>query len=230
MQDAEYMRMALELAGKGRGRTAPNPMVGAVLVRDGRIIGQGYHARCGGLHAERAALESCTEPPRGATLYVTLEPCCHQGRQPPCTDAILAAGITRVVVGSGDPNPLVAGKDVEILRRSGVTVDTGVLQAECDALNRVFFHYIRTRRPYVTLKYAMTLDGKTPPAPGSPDGSPARRRAGACIRTATPARPSWWASARCWRMTRCSPAGSRAGGIRCASSAIPACAPRRAAG
>lgn len=128
MRDTDYMRMALELAERGCGWTAPNPMVGAVVVKDGRIIGQGWHARCGGLHAERHALANCTEDPRGAVMYVTLEPCCHHGRQPPCTDAILEAGIARVVVGSDDPNPLVAGKGLEILRRSGVEVETGVLQ------------------------------------------------------------------------------------------------------
>lgn len=161
MKDAGYMRLALDLAQQGCGWTNPNPMVGAVIVKNGRIIGQGYHHRCGGLHAEREALKNCAEPPEGATLYVTLEPCCHQGRQPPCTDAILDAGIRRVVVGSGDPNPLAAGKGLEILRSHGVEVEAGVLQPECDALNRVFFHFIQTRRPYVVMKYAMTLDGKT---------------------------------------------------------------------
>ncbi len=160
MNDIDYMRLALSLAEKGLGWTSPNPMVGAVIVKDGRIIGQGYHRRCGDLHAERDALANCGESPAGATMYVTLEPCCHHGRQPPCTEAILSAGIARVVVGSDDPNPLVAGKGLEQLRVSGVTVETGLLRKECDALNRVFFHYIRTGRPYVTMKYAMTLDGK----------------------------------------------------------------------
>lgn len=160
MGDQEYMQRALALAELGWGWTSPNPMVGAVLVKDGRIIGEGYHARCGTLHAERAALAACTEDPRGATLYVTLEPCCHQGRQPPCTDAILEAGISRVVVGSGDPNPQVAGKGLDILRRAGVQVTEGVCTEACQALNDVFFHYIRTGTPYVVLKYAMTLDGK----------------------------------------------------------------------
>ena len=110
MEDLDHMRLAVELAKRGTGWTAPNPLVGAVLVKDGTIIGQGWHAKCGELHAERHALQNCTASPRGATLYVTLEPCCHQGRQPPCTDAILEAGIARVVVGSSDPNPLVAAK------------------------------------------------------------------------------------------------------------------------
>ncbi len=160
MDDQDYMRLALTLAQKGAGWSSPNPMVGAVVVKDGRVIGEGYHARCGELHAERAALNACTENPAGGTIYVTLEPCCHHGRQPPCTDAILEAGLARVVIGSGDPNPQVAGKGLDILRRHGLSVTEHVLEAECLALNDVFFHYIRTKRPYVVLKYAMTLDGK----------------------------------------------------------------------
>ena len=160
MEDQDYMRLALELAKRGCGWTNPNPMVGAVLVKHGRIIGQGYHTRYGELHAEREALKACTESPEGATMYVTLEPCCHHGKQPPCTDAILEAGIARVVVGSEDPNPLVAGKGLERLRVQGVEVATGVLRDACDALNQVFFHFIQTRRPYVVMKYAMTMDGK----------------------------------------------------------------------
>ena len=160
MNDTEYMRLALSLAERGMGWTSPNPMVGAVVVKDGRIIGQGWHARCGDLHAERNALKNCTESPVGAAIYVTLEPCCHHGRQPPCTDALIQAGIARVVVGSDDPNPLVAGKGVQILRDHGIEVETGVCREECDALNRVFLHYIQTGRPYVVMKYAMTMDGK----------------------------------------------------------------------
>ncbi len=160
MNDNDYMRLALELAERGRGYTSPNPMVGAVLVKEGRIIGQGWHRRCGDLHAERNALADCKEDPRGATLYVTLEPCCHTGRQPPCVDAVLAAGISRVVVGSGDPNPLVNGKGIAILREHGVAVTEHVLEAECTRLNEVFFHYIQTGRPFGVMKYAMTMDGK----------------------------------------------------------------------
>lgn len=177
MKESDYMRRALELAR--RGRTSPNPMVGAVIVREDRVIGEGWHQRCGALHAERHALANCTEDPAGATMYVTLEPCCHQGRQPPCTDAILEAGIRNVVVGSDDPNPLVSGKGLDILRRHGVEVKTGVLREECDALNRVFFHYIRTGRPYVVMKYAMTLDGKIATRTGASQwitGEEARRR------------------------------------------------------
>ena len=160
MDDKDYLRLAAELAERGAGWVSPNPLVGAVLVRDGHIIGQGWHARCGGLHAERAALADCREDPAGATLYVTLEPCCHYGKTPPCTEAIIGEGITRVVVGSDDPNPLVSGKGFQILREHGISVVTHVLKEECDAINQVFFHYIRTGRPFVAMKYAMTLDGK----------------------------------------------------------------------
>lgn len=160
MSDEEYMRLAMELAKKGCGFTSPNPMVGAVIVKDGKIIGQGWHERYGQAHAERNALASCKESPRGATIYVTLEPCCHHGKQPPCTDAIIETGIRRVVVGSKDPNPLVAGKGIEILRKHGIEVTEHVLREECDKINEVFFHYITTGRPFVVMKYAMTLDGK----------------------------------------------------------------------
>ena len=160
MNDIDYMRLALQLAARGEGWTSPNPMVGAVIVKGGRIIGQGWHERYGELHAEQNALRACTEDPAGATMYVTLEPCCHHGKQPPCTDAVLEAGIGRVVVGSADPNPLVAGRGIEILRTHGIEVTEGVLRAECDALNRIFFHFITTKRPFVSMKYAMTMDGK----------------------------------------------------------------------
>ncbi len=160
MNDRDYMRIALQLAEKGRGWTNPNPMVGAVIVKDGRIIGQGWHERYGQPHAERNALAACTADPRGATLYATLEPCCHHGKQPPCVDAILAAGIRRVVVGSADPNPLVSGKGIALLRSHGIEVSENVLREECDRLNRIFFHYITTKRPFVLMKYAMTMDGK----------------------------------------------------------------------
>lgn len=160
MKDEEYMRLALQLAEKGCGRTAPNPMVGAVIVKDGRIIGQGLHKKYGMPHAEREALASCTESPFGATLYVTLEPCCHYGKKPPCVDAVLEAGLQRVVIGTADPNPLVGGKGIRILRENGVEVTEHVLQEECRQLNEVFFHYIQTKRPFTVMKYAMTMDGK----------------------------------------------------------------------
>lgn len=160
MTEERYMRRAIELAKQGLGWTSPNPMVGAVIVKDGRVIGEGYHARCGQLHAERNALGNCTVDPAGATMYVTLEPCCHTGRTPPCTEAILERGIAHVVVGSRDPNPEVAGGGVAVLREQGVKVTEDFLREECDALNPVFFHYITTKTPYVAMKYAMTADGK----------------------------------------------------------------------
>lgn len=163
-EDEHYMRMALDLAEKGRGRAAPNPVVGAVIVgTDGSVIGQGCHERYGDLHAERNALKNCREAGKsavGATMYVTLEPCCHHGKQPPCTEAILEAGIRRVVVGSADPNPKVAGGGIRILREHGIEVTEGVLKEACDESNRIFFHYITTGTPYVVMKYAMTMDGK----------------------------------------------------------------------
>lgn len=150
----------MELARKGEGWTSPNPMVGAVIVKEGRVIGEGYHTRCGGLHAERQAIASLRESAKGATLYVTLEPCCHHGKTLPCTEAILEQGIGRVVIGSRDPNPLVAGKGAAMLRAAGVQVEEDFLREECDRLNPVFFHYITRGTPYVVMKYAMTADGK----------------------------------------------------------------------
>ena len=160
MTDRDYMSRAIELAKLGIGWTNPNPMVGAVIVKDGRIIGEGYHRRCGELHAERNAIASLTEPADGASIYVTLEPCCHYGRTPPCTEAILEQGITRVVIGSRDPNPKVAGRGVRILREAGIQVEEDFMREECDRLNPVFFHYITSKTPYVIMKYAMTADGK----------------------------------------------------------------------
>lgn len=160
MTDRDYMQLALELAEKGRGWVHPNPMVGAVVVKNNRIIGTGYHQQCGGLHAERNALAACKESSNGATMYVTLEPCCHFGKTPPCTDAIIENRIARVVIGSADPNPKVAGKGVNLLRQKGIEVQQGVLQDTCDNLNKIFFHFITTHTPYVTMKYAMTMDGK----------------------------------------------------------------------
>lgn len=156
----EYMRRAILLAKKARGFTNPNPMVGAVIVKEGRIIAEGYHRKCGELHAERDAFTHLTESADGATIYVTLEPCCHYGKQPPCTEAIVEHGISRVVIGSRDPNPLVAGKGVKYLKEHGIEVIEDYLRDECDEINPVFFHYITTKKPYVVMKYAMTTDGK----------------------------------------------------------------------
>lgn len=160
MTDQEYMLRAIWLAKKGEGWTNPNPMVGAVIVKDGRIIGEGYHKKCGELHAERNAIASLTESAEGATIYVTLEPCCHYGKTPPCTEAIIEQKIKKVVIGSRDPNPKVAGKGAQVLREAGITVVEDFMREECDRLNPVFFHYITTKTPYVVMKYAMTLDGK----------------------------------------------------------------------
>nr|WP_300651012.1 bifunctional diaminohydroxyphosphoribosylaminopyrimidine deaminase/5-amino-6-(5-phosphoribosylamino)uracil reductase RibD [uncultured Anaerobutyricum sp.] len=163
MPEEKYMRRAIELAKKGSGHVNPNPLVGAVIVRDGEIIGEGYHECYGQLHAERNAIANAKKRGNsleGSTIYVTLEPCCHYGKTPPCTEAIIEEKIARVVVGSDDPNPLVSGKGFQMLRGKGIEVIPHFLKEECDAINHVFFHYIRTGTPYVAMKYAMTMDGK----------------------------------------------------------------------
>lgn len=160
------MRRAIHLAKKGCGYTNPNPMVGAVIVKDGKIIGEGYHEKIGGLHAERNALKNCTEDPKGAEIYVTLEPCCHYGKTPPCTQALIEAGIRKVYVGNTDPNPKVDGGGIKILKEHGIEVETGILSEECRQINDIFFHYIQNEIPYIALKYAMTLDGKIATATG----------------------------------------------------------------
>ena len=161
-----YMRRALALARQADGRTSPNPMVGCVVVKDGRIISEGFHEHIGGYHAERNALLHCHEDPAGAELYVTLEPCCHTGRTPPCTDIIIEKKIARVFVGAMDVNPIVAGKGVQILRDAGIEVTTGILEDECRKLNEVFEYYMTAHLPFVDAKYAMTLDGKIATASG----------------------------------------------------------------
>ena len=160
MTDQNYMLQAIQLAKQGEGWTNPNPMVWAVIVKNGRIIGKGYHKKCGELHAERNAIASLTESAEGATIYVTLEPCCHYGKTPPCTEAIIEQKIKRVVIGSRDPNPKVSGKGIKMLQEAGIEVIEDFMRKECDRLNPVFFHYITTKTPYVVMKYAMTLDGK----------------------------------------------------------------------
>ena len=180
MDDIQFMRLALRLAHKGFGATSPNPMVGAVLVKHKKIIGRGWHRQAGLPHAEIEALHDAQKRgnhPRGATLYVTLEPCCTHGRTPPCTDAILAAEIKRVVIGATDPNPKHAGIGFKILKRAGITLVQGVLAAECSRLNEAFNHWIVRRTPFVTVKAAMTLDGKIATASGESKwitGEPAR--------------------------------------------------------
>lgn len=181
--DRQYMMMAMAEAEKGVGAVSPNPMVGAVIVKDGKVIGKGHHVRYGGLHAEREALLDCKangESPVGATMYVTLEPCCHYGKQPPCTDAIVEAGIARVVAGLGDPNPLVCGKGLEILRSAGIVTECGLCENALMEQNRVFLKYITSRRPWTVLKYAMTADGKIAAVSGDSkwiSGEQSRRKA-----------------------------------------------------
>lgn len=154
------MRRALRLAEKGRGWTLPNPMVGAVLIKDGKRIGEGYHSRYGEAHAEVEAFKSCTESPEGATLYVTLEPCCHHGKTPPCVDSVIASGVKKVVMASQDPSEKVNGKGITKLREAGIEVEVGLLRDEAELLNQDFFTYHKKKRPYITLKAAVSLDGK----------------------------------------------------------------------
>ncbi|MBP7462460.1 MAG: bifunctional diaminohydroxyphosphoribosylaminopyrimidine deaminase/5-amino-6-(5-phosphoribosylamino)uracil reductase RibD [Candidatus Delongbacteria bacterium] len=155
------MKRALKLARRGYGTVSPNPMVGAVLVKDQRIIGEGYHRAAGRPHAECEALSRCREDPRESDLYVNLEPCAHTGRTPPCTQAIIRAGIKRVIIAGRDPNPQVNGKGVAQLRQAGIEVTEGVLEKAATRLNEFFFHHIKTQRPFCALKLALTLDGKT---------------------------------------------------------------------
>lgn len=164
--DEMYMERALALAAKGRGTTTPNPMVGAVIVKDGRVIGEGYHIRAGEGHAEVNAFKNAVEDVTGATMYVTLEPCSHYGKTPPCADKIVEKKIGRVVVGALDPNPLVAGRGIEKIRNAGIPVITGILAEKSIELNEVFMKYIVTKRPFVVLKAAMSLDGKIATAEG----------------------------------------------------------------
>lgn len=160
--DERFMKMAIDLAIRGISKVNPNPLVGAVIVKDGKVISSGYHKKYGDLHAERNAFKNLGEgvSAEGATMYVTLEPCCHYGKTPPCTEAIIENKIKKVVIGTLDPNPLVSGKGADILRDLGIEVVTGVLEKECKEINEVFIHYIKTKRPFVLMKYAMTLDGK----------------------------------------------------------------------
>ena len=165
--DIKYMRMALSLAKKGAGSVSPNPLVGAILVKNDKLISNGYHARFGGPHAEINAIQGAVEPVRGATLYCTLEPCSHTKKKtPPCAQRIIKEGIKRVVIGSIDPNPKVSGKSIRMLRAAGIEAKSGILSAECDELNRFFFKYITRGVPYITVKIAQTIDGKISREPG----------------------------------------------------------------
>jgi diaminohydroxyphosphoribosylaminopyrimidine deaminase/5-amino-6-(5-phosphoribosylamino)uracil reductase len=158
--DRHWMNRALELAERGRGHVEPNPLVGAVIVRDGKLVGEGWHQKYGQVHAEVNALAAAGQNAGGATLYVTLEPCCHHGKTPPCTDAVLAAGITRVVAAMSDPFPLVAGKGADQLQAAGVTVEVGICEPEARHLNAPYLTLVQKGRPYIHAKWAMTLDGK----------------------------------------------------------------------
>lgn len=158
--DEKYMKMAIEIAKTAMGHTSPNPMVGCVVVKDNKVISMACHEKYGEYHAERNALLRCKEDTNGAALYVTLEPCCHYGKTPPCTEIIIEKGIKKVYIGSLDSNPLVAGKGVNILKENGIEVETGILESECLKLNEIFYHYIKTNMPFIAMKYAMTIDGK----------------------------------------------------------------------
>jgi diaminohydroxyphosphoribosylaminopyrimidine deaminase/5-amino-6-(5-phosphoribosylamino)uracil reductase len=156
-----YMQQALALAEKGRFSVSPNPMVGCLIVKAGKIIGQGYHHQAGTPHAEIHALREAGAEAKDADVYVTLEPCCHYGRTPPCTDALIAAGVTRVYFACHDPNPEVAGKGSAALKAAGIQAEEGLCRSEAQQLNKIFFHFIQTKRPFVFSKWAMSLDGKT---------------------------------------------------------------------
>ncbi|MFZ0052987.1 MAG: bifunctional diaminohydroxyphosphoribosylaminopyrimidine deaminase/5-amino-6-(5-phosphoribosylamino)uracil reductase RibD [Desulfobaccales bacterium] len=171
------MKLALRLAAKGAGWVSPNPMVGAVVVKEGRVVGRGFHRRAGAAHAEVAALRQAGETARGADLYVTLEPCNHQGRTPPCTEAILAAGLGRVIIATLDPNPQVPGAGAQFLQSRGLTVEVGLLAKEARRLNQAWFHWLESGRPWVIAKAACSLDGKIATAGGQSQwltGEPAR--------------------------------------------------------
>jgi diaminohydroxyphosphoribosylaminopyrimidine deaminase/5-amino-6-(5-phosphoribosylamino)uracil reductase len=164
--DERYMKRALKLAGKGEMRVSPNPMVGAVIVKGNRIIGEGYHRRFGEEHAEINAIKNTTESIKGSTFYITLEPCAHFGKTPPCVDALVAAKPRRVVIGTADPNPLVAGRGITVLEKRGIQTTVGILAAECRALNERFFKFMETGTPFVTVKYAQSMDGRIATATG----------------------------------------------------------------
>ena len=167
MTDEELIKKTLKLAEKGRGKVSPNPLVGAVITKNNEIIAEGFHREFGGVHAEVAALDSAKEDVNGGTLYVNLEPCSHRGKQPPCVARIKNSGIKRVVIGTSDPNPLVDGKGIVLLRKQGLDVKVGILEEACRNLNEAFFKHIKTNSPLITLKIAQTLDGKIATADGS---------------------------------------------------------------
>lgn len=231
-RDVQFLRRALQLARAGIGLASPNPYVGAVITdAQGNVVGEGTYTYAGMKHAEILALEAAGAKARGGTLYINLEPHAHQGRTPPCTDALIAAGIRRVVASMPDPNPKVSGRGFEQLRSAGVQVEVGGLEGEAKKLNEAFARYIRSGLPFVTLKSAMTLDAKIAPARDQkPDqeveqsswsnpadiaepGSPASWRAHTCRNYVMSTMRLWWGLVLCWRMIHCSPiaAGGRAG-------------------
>jgi diaminohydroxyphosphoribosylaminopyrimidine deaminase/5-amino-6-(5-phosphoribosylamino)uracil reductase len=161
LEDQDYMKVALQLAEQGSGQTSPNPLVGAVVVKNGQILGMGAHLKAGEPHAEVHAIRMAGAEAEDSTVYVTLEPCSHHGKTPPCADLLISSKVRRVVIAAVDPNPLVAGRGIKKLQAAGIEVVSGVLNSEAEALNKVFFHFIQTRRPFVTLKWAGSLDGKT---------------------------------------------------------------------
>ncbi len=165
-EEKRWMQRALELAARGRGRTSPNPMVGAVLVRDGRVVGEGWHHQAGQPHAEVLALQRAGRRARGAVMFMNLEPCSHFGRTPPCADALIEAGIERAVVAMRDPDPRVSGRGINRLRRAGITVEVGLLREAAAGLNEIFLHRVRSGRPFVSLKLAQSLDGAIAAGPG----------------------------------------------------------------
>jgi len=166
MMDEFYMKRALRLARRGEAWVSPNPMVGAVIVKRGRIIGEGYHQKFGGNHAEINAINQVTEPIKGATIYINLEPCTHHGKTPPCIESIIGAKPARVVIGTPDANPIVTGKDIEALKRHGIKTTVGILEESCKELNERFFKFMRTGIPFVTLKFAQSIDGRIATASG----------------------------------------------------------------
>ena len=185
MPDKDYMKRALYLARRGMGKTSPNPMVGAVIVKSDRLIGEGYYQRFGAKHAEVNAIENAGEDVSGATMYVTLEPCCHYGQTPPCTDAIIAGKIGRVIIGMLDPDKRMSGRSVEILREHDIECTVGVLEEECRALNETYIKHRSTGLPFVTVKFAQTLDGRIASSTGHSRwiSSPASRKLGHKLRT-----------------------------------------------
>ena len=185
MPDKSYMKRALYLARHGMGKTSPNPMVGAAIVKSDRVIGEGYYRRFGGKHAEVNAIENAEEDIGGATMYVTLEPCCHYGQTPPCTDAIITSKIGKVVIGMLDPDKRVSGRSVEILREHGIECTVGVLEDECRSLNEAYIKHRSTGLPFITVKFAQTLDGRIASSTGHSRwiSSPASRKLGHRLRT-----------------------------------------------